>query len=197
MTEIYSKVIPQGYVDQIEEDLLRVQFPWHYIEDVTNYNYGNNSGFVHMAYDFGTEPSDWLPFIKPIIYSIEEVTGQKIEQLLRIRVGLLTKTAEPNYDTNTPHVDFLYPHKTACYYVTDSDGDTVVYNQRVSDMGANELNEHVLKEYVAKTEFTEEARCSPKKGTLCVFDGLQFHSSTKPKQHDRRIVITVNYVPSR
>jgi hypothetical protein len=195
MTKIYDKVIPQGYADQIEADLKRVQFPWHYIDDVTNKAYGSNSGFVHMAIDFGSEPSEWYPFIKPIVYHIEEVTGHKIEQLLRIRVGLLTRTSESDYDFNTPHVDFLLPHMTACYYVNETDGDTVVFNETVADAAIDNLTEQAVLDYVAKTDFTIDTRISPKKGRLCVFDGLQFHASSKPKQHDRRMVITINYVP--
>lgn len=193
--QVFDKIIPQGYADQIEADVKRTQFDWHYIDDVTNRNYGSNSGFVHMAQDMGTEPSFWLPFIKPIVYSIEEAAGHRIEQLLRIRVGLLTKTTEVNYDYNTPHVDFLFPHMTACYYVNDSDGDTVEFDQHRNDIAGHELNETVIQDFVKSTDFTVAGRCSPKKGRLCVFDGLKFHASTKPKLHDTRIVITINYIP--
>lgn len=193
--QVFDKIIPQGYADQIEADLKRTQFDWHYISDVTNRDYGSNSGFVHIAHDMGAEPSFWLPFIKPIIYSIEEATNQRIEQLLRIRVGLLTKTAEPDYEYNTPHVDFLFPHMTACYYVSDSDGDTVEFEQHRNNITGTDLNESIIQNYVQHTKFTVANRCSPKKGRLCVFDGLKFHSSTKPKIHDTRMVITINYIP--
>ena len=193
--QVFDKIIPQGYADQIEADVKRTQFDWHYIDDVTNRNYGSNSGFVHIAQDLGSEPSFWLPFIKPIIYSIEEAAGHRIEQLLRIRVGLLTKTTEVNYEYNTPHVDFLFPHMTACYYVTDSDGDTIEFDQHRDNIPGTELNEAVIQDYVQRTPFTIADRCSPKKGRLCVFDGLKFHASTKPKLHDTRIVITINYIP--
>lgn len=193
--KIFDKIIPQGYADQIEADVKRTQFDWHYIDDVTNRNYGNNSGFVHIAQDLGTEPSFWLPFIKPIVYSIEEAMEHKMEKLLRIRVGLLTKTTEYNYEYNTPHVDFLFPHMTACYYVNDSDGDTIEFDQHRDNIPGTELNETVVQDFVQRTPFTIADRCSPKKGRLCVFDGLKFHASTKPKLHDTRIVITINYIP--
>lgn len=194
MIQVFDKIIPQGYADAIEYDVQRMQFPWNFIDDVTNRNYGNNSGFVHIAHDFGKEPSEWYPFIKPIVFSIEEATGHKISNLLRIRVGLLTKTADIQYDFNTPHVDFLMPHNTACYYVNDSDGDTVIFDQMVKDMGTNEISESVVQNYVKNTNFTIAHRSSPKKGKLCVFDGLRFHSSSKPKNHEKRIVITINYI---
>jgi hypothetical protein len=190
--KIFDKIIPQGYADQIEADITRTGFPWFYIDDITNANYGNNSGFVHAAYDYGKEPSEWYPFIKPIVYAIAEANEKPLLQLLRIRIGFLT-TAEV-VEHNTPHIDFTIGHYTACYYVTDSDGDTVVFDQTLAEVKSTNITEQVLKEYVEQTTFTEAGRCSPKKGRLCVFDGTRFHASSKPTQHDRRLVITVNYV---
>lgn len=192
--QIFDKVIPQGYADQIEADVMAMKFPWYYINDVTNRNYGSNSGLTHLAYNYGSEPSDWFPFIMPIVYSIAEAAGHTLEQLLRIRVGCLPQTHETGYEYNSPHLDFQMPHYTACYYVNDSDGDTVLFDQTAADMNVTELSEHNLIEYVQHTNFTVAQRSAPVKGRLCVFDGMRFHSSTKPKQHDRRIVLTVNYI---
>lgn len=192
--QIFDKVIPHAYADQIEKDLLRRAFPWHYVSDVTTHDYGSNSGFVHIAYDLGSPPSEWYPFIKPIVYSIAEAAKHNILELLRIRVGLLTPSAESDYQFNTPHVDFTMPHYTACYYVSDSDGDTVLFDQKLNDTGIIEFTDSNFKQYVENTKFTIAERSRPKKGKVCVFDGLRFHSSTKPKQHERRMVITVNYI---
>ena len=191
--QVFDNLLPQGYADAIEEDLVRGAFQWQYIDDVTNKNYGNNSGLAHLAYDMGKGPSDWYPFIKPIVYSIEQAAGHKISQLLRIRVGFLYPT--PNHmDHNTPHVDFIFPHYTACYYVNDSDGDTVLFNETLSNVTSNNITEETLQEYVSGTQFNTASSCAPKKNRLCVFDGLRFHSSTKPINHNRRLVITVNYI---
>ena len=43
------------------------------------------------------------------------------------------------------------------------------------------------------SNFTVAKTCSPKKGRVCIFDGSRFHASTKPQDHSRRLVITVNY----
>jgi hypothetical protein len=192
--QIFNKIIPQGYANQIEDDVLAMKFPWYYIKDVTNKNYGSNSGLTHLAYNYGNEPSDWFPFIMPIVYSIAEAAGHELEQLLRIRVGCLPQTHEIGYEYNTPHLDFTMPHYTACYYVNDSDGDTVVFDQTAYDMTTTNICEDTLLEYVQCTNFTVAQRSTPKKGRLCIFDGLRFHASTKPKENDRRIVLTVNYI---
>lgn len=190
--QIFDKVIPKLYSDQIESDLKRLNFPWYFVNDVTNITYGNNGGLVHVAYNHGEQPSEWFPFIKPLIYSIAEAAGDDLKQLLRIRVGFLYPSTDSN-ECNSPHLDFNFPHKTACYYVSDSDGDTVLFDQTANDVG-KELTEENLRDYVDSTTFTVAQTCEPKKGRVCVFDGYRFHASSRPKQNDRRLVITVNYV---
>jgi hypothetical protein len=191
--KIIDKIIPTGYSDAIEEDLLRRDFPWYYINDVTMPGYGSNAGLAHVAYDHGYPPSEWYPFIKPLVYSITEVLGQPLKELFRIRVGFLSKFNDPGYNYNTPHVDFLWPHYTACYYVNNSDGDTILFDQQLEEVGMS-INESTINEYTDRTTFTEVARATPKKGRVCIFNGQRFHASTKPKDHDRRLVITVNFI---
>jgi len=190
--KVFDNLLPSGYIDAIEYDVLRTGFSWFYIKDCTSPHYGSNSGFVHPAFDHAKEPSDWYPFIKPLVYSIEEADGQRISQLYRIRVGLLLPSAEP-IGHNTPHVDFLWPHKTACFYVNDSDGDTVVYKQNLKEIG-HDINDDSLKAYVDNTKFDVLESVSPVRNRLTIFDGFNFHSSTKPKSSDTRIVITVNFI---
>jgi Putative 2OG-Fe(II) oxygenase len=191
--QLFDKIIPSGYADQIEHDLMYTHFPWYYINDVTNKNYGNNSGFTHVVYEFGGVSSDWLPFIKPIIYNIEDSIGHRINKLLRIRIGFLPKTSEPNHDYNTPHVDFLMSHWTACYYVNDCDGDTVLFDKTLDDV-SGDMNDQNIINFVEKNNFEVIHRNSPKKGSLFLFNGKIFHSSTKPKNSERRLVITINYI---
>ena len=137
--QIFDKIIPQGYADQIEDDVLAMKFPWYYIKDVTNKDYGSNSGLTHLAYNYGNEPSEWFPFIMPIVYSIAEAAGHELAQLLRIRVGCLPQTHEVGYNYNTPHLDFTMPHYTACYYVNDSDGDTVMFDQLATEIDTTNI----------------------------------------------------------
>lgn len=192
--QVFDKLLPQAYADQIERDLTSLYFPWYYVNDVTNYSYGDNSGFVHLAYDLGKSPTEIYPFLLPLVYHITEASGHPLRELLRIRVGLLPKSSDADYTHNTPHLDFTVPHYTACYYVGDSDGDTVLFNQTAHDMSHSEISQQTIQDYVANANFTIAKSVSPHKNSACLFDGLRYHSSTKPKQHDKRMVITVNYV---
>ena len=131
--KVFDKVIPDGYADAIEEDLLQQEFPWYYIDDVTNPDYGNNSGLSHVVFNHGKQPLEYYPFLKPLVYAIAEANGKPLEQLFRIRIGFLPKTDEPEYEYNTPHVDFFWSHYTACYYVNDSDGPTRFYKSNTDN----------------------------------------------------------------
>ena len=189
---IVDNLLPQGYADDIEADLTDRQFPWHYISDVTFAGYGKNGGFANVICDLGEPPGPYMSFLKPIMYSIEQVNEKKINKLLRMRVGLLLPDMKNEVPYDTPHVDFMMPHYTACYYVMDSDGDTVLFDQKLPEIGTNFTND-ILFSYTQSAKFTEQARCAPVKNRLFLFDGFSFHASTKPKVSERRIVITCNF----
>ena len=64
-------------------------------------------------------------------------------------------------DDDTPHIDLDEGerHIVVLYYVKDSDGDTVIYNERT------ESNTYTVKQKV-----------TPKQGRVVIFDGGQYHT---------------------
>jgi hypothetical protein len=185
--KIVNNLLPKGYAEQIRTDINQYDFPWWYCPDVTYQGSVGNAGLTHVVYDMGGNMrSDWYPFFKPMVYHIEEANGVRINELLRIRVGLLMRGSG---DINTPHVDYTVPHYTACYYVEDSDGDTVIYDQMMEENQTSIENQFRGENEV----FTEAGRGKPIYNSVCIFDGRRYHASSVPKFHDKRIVITVNY----
>jgi hypothetical protein len=89
---------------------------------------------------------------------------------------------------HNPHVDFYEPHLVGLYYVNDSDGDTVVFNETCDKVG---LEQSVT--YANQGKFTELARIAPKKGRMVFFDGTHYHASMHPRSHPQRIVVTFNF----
>lgn len=172
---IIDNLLPEGYIDAIEQDVSQPGFNWYCIKDCTSPVYGSNTGFVHPAFDIGMEPTHFYPFIKPLVYSIEQAYGQRMQELYRIRIGLLLPAAN-HKGHNEPHIDFQWPHMTACFYVNDTDGDTVIFKQQ---------------ERSTKYDILESV--APKRNRVVIFDGSHYHASTKPKDHETRIVITVNF----
>jgi len=64
------------------------------------------------------------------------------------------------------HVDLPFPHLVCLYYVNDSNGDTLFYND----------DKKIVK------------RVSPKKGRIALFDGSLYHSSGQPNQNERIVI---------
>lgn len=106
-------------------------------------------------------------------------------QLLRIKMNLklpITGVSETSY--GMPHVDIVGEPSliSAIYYANDSDGDTVIFNQRYD---SDDLSNLTIKKII-----------TPKRGRLVVFDGNLLHSSNTPRASDIRIVINFNVIPS-
>jgi hypothetical protein len=109
----------------------------------------------------------------------------KINHIIRIRAGMILKTCDDII--HTPHVDYPYPHSTMLFYLNDSDGDTLFYNE----MHSGEQSQIAALE---KSKVTISERIEPKANRYSIFNGLQFHSSTAPKKSEFRIVINYNFV---
>jgi hypothetical protein len=191
MIKIIENIITPSYANAIEADV--ATFPWRYLDDITYDGNSANPGFVNVIYEHNNAVSEWYPFIKPLVFQIADAIGVTIFKLLRIRVGFLLPGSEPAKPA-TPHVDFFQPHYTACYYINDSDGDTVVYDQRLDAVEGQEINQDVVQDYVRKTKFTIAQTSVPRKGSVCVFDGKHFHSITAPFEYKKRFVLTVNWM---
>jgi hypothetical protein len=91
--------------------------------------------------------------------------------IVRIKSNLQTQeknSFEENY--TTPHHDFTFDHYVLLYYVNDSDGATVIFDN----------NNNILE------------KINPKKGRFLLFDGKLLHSSSSPINCKYRIVINFN-----
>ena len=78
-----------------------------------------------------------------------------------------------NRDGDTPHIDILDRNNffVVLYYVCDSDGDTIIYNE------TKESDQYTIKQ-----------RVTPKQGRVVIFDGLLMHTAEQPLNNTRCIV---------
>ena len=68
----------------------------------------------------------WEPSLIILLAALDQ-QAQTLAAVHRIRLGLITRTAEPV--THSPHVDLPFAHRTGIFYPRTSSGDTVVYNE--------------------------------------------------------------------
>lgn len=165
----------QQIVSHLDDSLT---FGWYFFPNVQTLDPPTSiyvSGFRHSFYKEGKRTSDLFYIIMPIIAEVEKKLNKKLVQVVNAHAnlglnfgkhfeGLPHKDGYMNYETKTSK------RFTAIYYVEDSDGDTILYD--------NELNEIF--------------RCSPKKNRCLVFRSDIWHSGSLATQHNLRRVININ-----
>jgi len=132
--------------------------------------------FTHTLYEDNQPVSKLFPSILPVMTAIPYT----IKQMIRIKMNLCVYAQMDNPNAHgMPHVDFTEikePLLSAIYYVNDSTGDTLIFNQK----------------YGQTAPLTVKTRVTPKKGRLVVFDGALFHAGNTPKTNAPRININFN-----
>ena len=111
-------------------------------------------------------------------------TGEKVTDIMRVKLNNQTRSNNPNYDTNTHneiHIDHVEYHKTIVYYINDSDGDTFLFDQKYDPNRTH---------YDCKTV----GRVTPKQNRLVCFDGLRYHAPSNPVYYPRRYIMNINFI---
>ena len=165
-------------------------FPWYYIEDVTADGDADSQhraalGHEYIIFDEGqsiedqkaTEEIDhfhylFLAMLKHVCVrmNIKKINVLQGRSFLQFPLNLKDKSVD------TPHIDLQQEHLVALYYVCDSDGDTIIYNER---------HEPADKVYTVKQRVTR------KQGRMVLFDGSLYHTAEQPK-HNVRCVVNYN-----
>lgn len=185
---LYSdNFLSEEFIKQIQDDVIKNQpFYFNYketenLQNRPNYVFGNNFGdfpfFTNGLNDFsGDKP------IEHISIKIFEEFSKKFnienKKIFRAKSNITTKTLESR--PSWPHVDNVMDHLVFLYYVNDSDGDTVIYNQKYSGKQYYQNNLTIFK------------TVSPKAGSAILFDGRYFHTYYAPLKNDIRCVINMN-----
>lgn len=197
---VLDNVIPQEMADKLETTVTGDQFPWYLLRDIQTYKLTDESNHrvvndentintlqlghgVFNKEDIGQEINSNM---YAEVTAICDYCCQKLDvypHYIRQKLNMLGQNSsikEGKY--NTPHIDNKFWNSySMIYYVNDSDGDTVIFNE-VSD-----------EENTKKPEkLTIKKTITPKKNRAVLFRGNYFHTSTNPTINDKRIVINVN-----
>ena len=169
-------------IDKVEED-----FPWYYTSDITDAThegpFQGRFGFSHQYVNAeeGIISDFHSLFIGLIKNSCKKINIKNVD-VLQGRSFLSTPTNISRDDVDTPHVDMLAPHFVMLYYVCDSDGDTIIYNEKTKFDGCTPD---------PKMNYTIKNKVSPKQGRVVLFDGRHFHTSEQPN-HNLRCIVNYN-----
>lgn len=186
---VFDNIIPQKYQNDIENLLLKNQTcPWYMVEDMTYSNTNDLSilsqkfiGFSHVFKNESGVQSKVYDFLLPLVYTVCEKINYDFKSIVMARSFLQLPNTQ---GTNNPHIDFKNPHTVLLYYVNDSQGPTVLYEEQFPDIAIEEVHNKKL---------TIKEKIDPKKGRCVVFNGFQYHSSSGPS-HNARCVINFDLI---
>lgn len=197
---ILDDFLPPKYVDQIETIFLGQDINWKLLKDVTHNIDMARISAVEKAipacgvtfYDdrFGGALDPIIFFSTlPMIHSGMQKIGYSADyRPFRMRSFLQFPLAKDDQDEyNNPHVDDCRPHIAFLYYVNDSDGDTVLFNQTFDDIP---YDQYPTSEFVKElpTKLSIYKRVSPKRGRALIFNGNKYHASSTPSKNVRCII---------
>ena len=163
------------------------------IFDSPNLNHISNAGqFVHvvMHSDKSGISSPHSRLAMMILQNLCDKLYFNIDKMMRIKVNFNLKEDIRMMDScYPPHCDALAQEFwTAIYYVNDSDGDTIIFN---------EYNDYTkfkdLKSFSPPEKFSILQKVSAKRGSIVLFDGNRYHAGSPPINSNSRIVINFNF----
>ena len=154
-------------------------FPWFYIEDVTASGDNDSQHRPAMAHQYvefdeqspGITVSEYHDLFTPLLKKIGLTIGVRNISVLQGRSFLQFPVKEKG-EPDLPHIDIMDKiHIVGLYYVVDSDGDTIIYNERKES-----------------ESYTIKQRVTPKQGRIVIFDGGLYHTAEQPLNNTRCIV---------
>ena len=179
---VFDDIINLNYQTRIKDVLLgdgvfnNKNFPWYYIPDITYNDDLENQGRCGFAHYFANENdgivSPFHPFfVKLIQNSCRKIKVKKVD-ILQARSFFQLPTNILKEEVDDPHINlFNIDHFVMLYYVCDSDGDTIIYNEK------------------EKSEsYTIKKKITPKQGRVVLFDGKFYHTDEQPKFNKRCII---------
>jgi len=189
MIQQFENVLTNEMADSIEQHMLSTNFDWKYVSSISgdcvndeakanDPNIKDCDGFMHMFVNDGDILSDQASILAEIITAMEKRLNKTVDKVERSRAVLLYKNPTFGDFHQGPHTDYEIPHMVMIYYVNDSDGDTIFFEERHT--GVTNNNKKTISE-----------RISPKKNKCIVFDGLQYHTGSIPKDN-HRVFININ-----
>lgn len=100
-----------------------------------------------------------------------------VSEVLRTKSTLTfpKKDLRPDY----AHIDYKIPGYVLLIYVVDSDGDTIMYNEKFTGEKVSRL--------------TERLRITPKAGKAVLFDNYIYHAVNNPVDSKFRQIINMNF----
>ena len=166
--EVYDDIVPKFIQDSIEKTLLvNSEIPLFYVDNVATAVEERNfsPGFSNCFYlPKENKVEGFSPLFLEVLYRLGNAANVSIDYIYQARVFVQVPPQIPSPDDI--HVDLDEEHYVCLYYINDTDGDTIIFDD----------------------DRKEIQRITPKKGRIVFFDGSLEHCSSKPSKTTRAVI---------
>ena len=193
---ILDNVLPTSFVDKLVNTFTDINVDWHYNNNISipnnqkleleAYIHNDNNiveteAFVHrlLANCENEEflQSNYYEIVYPIFYFLQKKI--KLNKVLRARAVLAIKDTQLQSKYNVPHIDFFKPHISIIVYLSDTDGGTILFEDKYI-RGVSDTSKKKIEQVI-----------EAKKGRILIFDGLQFHTGQIPSTKNK-LILNIN-----
>jgi hypothetical protein len=84
---------------------------------------------------------------------------------------------------HNPHIDYPYDNITTIFYLNDSDGDTVLFDEYGKDVNT----------IYSQSTLKEVHRVTPKANRLLIYEGNRLHTGNSPTKNKRHVLLNSNF----
>ena len=182
---VFDDIIDLEYQKRIKSILLGDEtfegyyFPWYFTQDVTKQKDKDSQKRSAFFHGYVRDNDDTIGTIDSVfhylIVSLLESACNKIgKQSVNVIQGRSFLQLPINYKgerEDSPHIDTSDDHFVMLYYVCDSDGDTIIFNEK-------EKSE----------KYTIQKIVTPKQGRVVLFDGAFYHTAEQPMNNVRCVI---------
>ena len=192
---VFDDIIEKPYQELLKETLIggdkppavgepEQDFAWYYTSDITDADHdGPFQGRFGFTHQYATPEEGICSQFHNLFLGLIQNSCKKLKikeiDVLNGRSFLQTPTNIPKDKADSPHVDLIVPHFVMLYYVNDSDGDTLIYNEKTKFAACYPDSE---------MKFTLKKKVSPKQGRVVLFNGIHWHTAQQPNHNLRCIV---------
>ena len=175
--KIIDNFLDEKYFHKIQSHIEKIDFPWYYRDNITSGEEDSvgKYGFNHLLIDGKATYN--FDILNALIYEMIKVTASK--NIFRCRLDMTVNRGDSII--LDPHVDFFFPHISSILYINNSDGNTIIYNQRYNKRDGYNQNLTVMEEIEQIAN------------RLLIFDGMYIHTGCTPSKNNRRILINSNF----
>lgn len=183
---IFDDIIDSDEQNILESEILSPNTNWLEHNNITGEFGGNMHEYFPGSVIYWNSVSDLiLSIVSKIEKNAVDMLGMQFVKNIRRKINKTSPLIVPYDATKLMHVDMGGDHIVIIYYINDSDGDTILFNNTKGN-SAESIKDNFNSINIDDFELLK--RVSPKKGRVLIFNGNLYHYGEYPNKGNRFVI---------